>query len=199
MGRSFVRCALFGALVLATATAAAQVRIGVTVSATGPAASLGIPERNTIPMCPKTAGGKSIEYIVLDDASDTTTAVQNTRKLMGESKVDALIGSTTTPNSLAYSGLETCVSLTSIIKSGASIKAKVSVSCPLHVAPPQVRPIAGTATNTRKTKKTRPGKKARPTRKARPTKKTRPARKARPATKAKAATRRRASKKPARR
>ena len=100
MGRSFVRCALFGALVLATATAAAQVRIGVTVSATGPAASLGIPERNTIPMCPKTAGGKSIEYIVLDDASDTTTAVQNTRKLMGESKVDALIGSTTTPNSL---------------------------------------------------------------------------------------------------
>jgi len=100
MGRSFVRCALFGALVLATATAAAQVRIGVTVSATGPAASLGIPERNTIPMRPKTAGGKSIEYIVLDDSSDTTTAVQNTRKLMGESKVDALIGSTTTPNSL---------------------------------------------------------------------------------------------------
>jgi len=100
MGRSFVRCALFGALVLATATAAAQVRIGVTVSATGPAASLGIPERNTIPMCPKTAGGKSIEYIVLDDASDTTTAVQNTRKLMGESKVDALIGSTTRANSL---------------------------------------------------------------------------------------------------
>jgi branched-chain amino acid transport system substrate-binding protein len=100
MGPAFVRCALFGALALATATAAAQVRIGVTVSATGPAASLGIPERNTIPMCPKTAGGKSIEYIVLDDASDTTTAVQNTRKLMGESKVDALIGSTTTPNSL---------------------------------------------------------------------------------------------------
>jgi len=60
--------------------AAAQVRIGVTVSATGPAASLGIPERNTIPMCPKTAAGKTIEYIVLDDASDTTTAVQNTRK-----------------------------------------------------------------------------------------------------------------------
>ena len=82
-------------------TAAAQVRIGVTVSATGPAASLGIPERNTVAMCPKEIAGKTIEYIVLDDASDTTTAVQNTRKLIGESKVDALIGSTTTPNSLA--------------------------------------------------------------------------------------------------
>ncbi|MDQ6620520.1 MAG: ABC transporter substrate-binding protein [Pseudomonadota bacterium] len=81
--------------------ALAQVKIGVTVSATGPAASLGIPERNTIPLCPKNAGATTIEYIVLDDASDTTAAVQNTRKLVSESKVDAIIGSTTTPNSLA--------------------------------------------------------------------------------------------------
>ena len=88
------------ALALAT-TAFGQVRIGVTVSATGPAASLGIPERNTVAMCPKEVAGRSVEYIVLDDASDTTTAVQNTRKLIGESKVDAIIGSTTTPNSLA--------------------------------------------------------------------------------------------------
>jgi branched-chain amino acid transport system substrate-binding protein len=88
-------------LAIVSAAAGAQVKVGVTVSATGPAASLGIPERNTLPMCPKAAGGKSIEYIVLDDATDTTTAVQNTRKLIGESKVDALIGSTTTPNSLA--------------------------------------------------------------------------------------------------
>ena len=92
--------ALLGWLFVVTA-AAAQVKIGVTISATGPAASLGIPEKNTIPLCPKNAGGKSIEYIVLDDATDTTTAVQNTRKLIAENKVDALIGSTTTPNSLA--------------------------------------------------------------------------------------------------
>ena len=100
MTKGIPRAAAFAALALAT-TAFAQVKIGVTVSATGPAASLGIPERNTVGMCQKEAGGKSIEYIVLDDASDTTTAVQNTRKLIGESKVDAIIGSTTTPNSLA--------------------------------------------------------------------------------------------------
>ncbi len=100
MIRAIPRAAAFAALALATTTFA-QVKIGVTVSATGPAASLGIPERNTVAMCQKEAGGKSIEYIVLDDASDTTTAVQNTRKLIGESKVDAIIGSTTTPNSLA--------------------------------------------------------------------------------------------------
>ncbi len=105
MNVPFARTAAAVAITLAAALAApaalAQVKVGVTVSATGPAASLGIPERNTIPMCPKTAGGKSIEYIVLDDATDTTTAVQNTRKLIGENKVDAIIGSTTTPNSLA--------------------------------------------------------------------------------------------------
>src|SRR5437764_14697576 len=78
----------------------AQVKIGVIVSATGPAASLGIPEKNTIAMCPKTMAGKSVEYIVLDDATDTTLAVQNTKKLIGENVVDAIIGSKTTPNAL---------------------------------------------------------------------------------------------------
>ncbi len=84
-----------------TGAAQAQIKIGVTVSATGPAASLGIPEKNTVAMCPNTIAGKSVEYIVLDDASDTTLAVQNTKKLISESAVDAIIGSTTTPNSLA--------------------------------------------------------------------------------------------------
>jgi len=73
----------------------------VTVSATGPAASLGIPEKNTIALMPQTIGGQKVNYIVLDDASDTTTAVANARKLITESKVDVLLGSTTTPNSLA--------------------------------------------------------------------------------------------------
>ena len=79
----------------------AQVKIGVTLSTTGPAGSLGIPEKNTISLLPKTAGGQSIEYIVLDDASDSSAAVVNTRKLVSENKVDAIIGSTTTPNTLA--------------------------------------------------------------------------------------------------
>lgn len=81
--------------------AAAQVKIGVTVSATGPAASLGIPEKNTIALLPKEIGGKHVEYIVLDDATDTTKAVQNAHKLIDEDHVDAIIGSTVTPASIA--------------------------------------------------------------------------------------------------
>jgi len=89
------------AAVGASAALAQDIKVGVTVSATGPAASLGIPERNTFALMPQTIGGKKIQYIVLDDASDTTTAVKNTRKLITEDKVDVIVGSTITPNSLA--------------------------------------------------------------------------------------------------
>jgi branched-chain amino acid transport system substrate-binding protein len=93
------------AILLAAASAGAAVaqdiKVGVTLSATGPAASLGIPERNTFPLLPRTIGGKNVQYIVLDDASDTTTAVKNARKLITEDRVDVLVGSTVTPNSLA--------------------------------------------------------------------------------------------------
>jgi branched-chain amino acid transport system substrate-binding protein len=91
--------AAFGAL--APAAARADINIGVTLSATGPAASLGIPEKNTIELLPKTLGGEKVNWIVLDDASDTTKAVQNAKKLITEDKVDVLVGSTITPNSLA--------------------------------------------------------------------------------------------------
>lgn len=94
---------LLAAAVCATlaAPALADLNVGVVVSATGPAASLGIPEKNTIALMPTTIGGEKVNYIVLDDASDTTTAVKNTRKLLTEDKVDVIVGSTITPNSLA--------------------------------------------------------------------------------------------------
>ena len=97
----FLKPAVLVASVLATALAHADINVGVTLSATGPAASLGIPEKNTITLMPKTIAGEKINYIVLDDASDTTAAVNNTRKLIAESKVDIILGSTVTPNSLA--------------------------------------------------------------------------------------------------
>jgi branched-chain amino acid transport system substrate-binding protein len=89
------------AALVAAISAHADITVGVTVSATGPAASLGIPEKNTIALMPTNIGGQKVNYIVLDDASDTTAAVTNTRKLINEHKVDVMLGSTTTPNSLA--------------------------------------------------------------------------------------------------
>jgi len=98
----FLKKTLCAALLACLALPAlADIKVGVVLSATGPAASLGIPEKNTVALLPTTIAGEKIHYIVLDDASDTTTAVKNTRKLLTEDKVDVIIGSTITPNSLA--------------------------------------------------------------------------------------------------
>ena len=61
-------------------SAHADINVGVTLSATGPAASLGIPEKNTFELLPTTIGGQKVNWIVLDDGSDTTKAVTNTQE-----------------------------------------------------------------------------------------------------------------------
>jgi branched-chain amino acid transport system substrate-binding protein len=71
------------------------------LSMTGPAASLGIPEKNTVTLFPKEIAGQKVEYIVYDDASDPTAATKDIRRLTDEDKVDVVIGSTISPNSLA--------------------------------------------------------------------------------------------------
>jgi branched-chain amino acid transport system substrate-binding protein len=88
-------------LVFMPLAALAQIKVGVTISTTGPAASLGIPEKNAFAIMPREIAGKKIEYIVLDDASDPVAAVKNARKFVSEDKVDVLLGSSITPNSLA--------------------------------------------------------------------------------------------------
>lgn len=95
------------ALVLGTAlvgSASAQVKIGVVTSSSGPIALVGIPQKNTIPLLPKTAGGQTIEYIGLDDASDPTASVTAVKKLVTDEKVDAIIGPSGSPNALGVIG-----------------------------------------------------------------------------------------------
>ncbi len=85
----------------AATSAVADITIGVTLSATGPAASLGIPEKNTIALMPTTMGGQKVKYVILDDATDPTAASKNARKLTSEDKADVIIGSSTTPTATA--------------------------------------------------------------------------------------------------
>ncbi len=99
--RALFLAAALGATALATAATAQSVKIGMTVSSTGPAASLGIPEANTAKLFSKDIGGVPVEVVVLDDGSDSTKGVANTRKLLTDDKVDVVIGSSTTPVSLA--------------------------------------------------------------------------------------------------
>src|SRR5690606_37246428 len=90
----------FVSLVL-PAVAAADINVGVVLSLTGPAASLGIPEKQALSLVPRQVAGENINFIILDDATDPSAAVRNTRKLITEEKVDILIGSSTTPAALA--------------------------------------------------------------------------------------------------
>lgn len=86
---------------LMSMVAHADVNIGVILSLTGPAASLGIPEKNALTLISKEVAGEKINLIILDDASDPTKAVMNAKKLTGVDNVDVVIGSSTTAASLA--------------------------------------------------------------------------------------------------
>ena len=118
-------------LIAASGAAMADVNVGVTISATGPAASLGIPQKNTIALMPHTIAGEKINYIVLDDASDTTAGVTNTRKLISENNVDIILGSSTTPVSLAMIDI-VAESKTPMISVAASAKIVEPVDAKRH-------------------------------------------------------------------
>src|ERR1700741_4965205 len=81
--------------------ALAQIKIGIDLSTTGPAAAIGATSKNAILLWPREIAGKKVEYIILDDASDPGNAVRNARKLIAEEKIDILVGPNTTPNALA--------------------------------------------------------------------------------------------------
>jgi branched-chain amino acid transport system substrate-binding protein len=89
---------LTGALALAvSASALADITIGVSLPLTGPASGLGIPMQNGFKMWPQTVAGEKVHLIILDDATDPTKGVQNARRFVTEDKVDILAGSGATP------------------------------------------------------------------------------------------------------
>jgi branched-chain amino acid transport system substrate-binding protein len=96
------------ALALPVVPAAAQtseITIGISISTTGPAAALGIPERNALEFVPKEIGGVPLKVIVLDDGGDPTNATTNARRFVTESKADIIMGSATTPPTIAISNV----------------------------------------------------------------------------------------------
>jgi branched-chain amino acid transport system substrate-binding protein len=98
----FVRRALVsGVLAVLSAGAQAQLKVGIDLSSTGPAATIGITSKNAMLMWPKTIAGQQAEYIFLDDGSDPGAAVRNIRKLITEDKVDVIVGPNITPAALA--------------------------------------------------------------------------------------------------
>jgi len=90
-----------GLLALSATLAQAQIKVGIIVAATGPGASIGSPQKKAVAMLPNEVAGNKIEYIVMDDASDTNQSVKAARKLISDEKVDVLIGSSISAPSIA--------------------------------------------------------------------------------------------------
>src|SRR6478609_4899762 len=107
MKKALLSAAAFvAALALPGSPALAQTNeivIGISVTTTGPAAALGIPERNSLDFVPKEIGGVPLKVIVLDDGGDPTNATTNARRFVTESKADIIMGSSTTPPTVAVS------------------------------------------------------------------------------------------------
>ena len=82
-----------------------EITIGISISTTGPAAALGVPERNALDFVPKEIGGVPLKVIVLDDGGDPTNATTNARRFVTESRADIIIGSSTTPPTIAMSNV----------------------------------------------------------------------------------------------
>jgi branched-chain amino acid transport system substrate-binding protein len=97
MKRLMKTVAAAAAVLLASTAVLADVKIGVSLSLTGPGSGLGIPMQNQIKLWPQTVAGEKLTIVVLDDASDPGKGVSNARRFVTEDKVDLIIGSCLTP------------------------------------------------------------------------------------------------------
>ena len=111
---------LIACLALGMAPARADVVLGALLSLTGPGAGLGIPERNTIDLLPKTIAGEPVRWVVLDDATDATVAVRAARKMIDEEHVDAILGASATPASVAILDVIAAAGVPAVSLSGSS-------------------------------------------------------------------------------
>jgi branched-chain amino acid transport system substrate-binding protein len=94
-------------LVAGSAFAADSIKIGALFAVTGPAAFLGEPERNTAQMVVneinKAGGikGRKLELVAYDTSGDASKAVQLATKLVKNDRVAAIIGPSTTGETMA--------------------------------------------------------------------------------------------------
>ena len=107
MHKTLTTTALATLLALGATAATAEIRIGASVSATGPAAFLGDPEAKTLEMLVEQineAGGVNGEEIALtlyDDGGDPNKARTFATRLIEDDEVVAIIGGSTTGTSMS--------------------------------------------------------------------------------------------------
>ena len=104
--KTFIRCATAAALAAAFTVSAwaVDLKVGLSVSLSGPNSSLGIPYSKGMQAALAYKGevnGRKVQLVVLDDGSDPTAAGRNARKLIEEEKCDVIMGTSGVPAALA--------------------------------------------------------------------------------------------------
>ena len=99
--KSIYKHAVALATTVLSLAAHADINIGVILSTTGPGASLGIPEQNSVKLWPAEIAGEKLRIKILNDESDTTAAAKSANRLVVENNVDVVIGPSLTPTSLS--------------------------------------------------------------------------------------------------
>jgi branched-chain amino acid transport system substrate-binding protein len=129
------------ALGVAGAATAADLKVGLSVSLSGPNSSLGVPYAKgmqaAVAFKPEINGHK-VQLIVLDDNSDPTTAGRNARKLIEEDKVDVIMGTSGVPSAIAMAQVAADTStpfigLTPIALKGKELDWTVTVAQPTQL------------------------------------------------------------------
>ncbi|AQW29708.1 ABC transporter substrate-binding protein [Ralstonia syzygii subsp. celebesensis] len=95
------------AALLCAAAAHAEIVVGVSLSTTGPSASLGITQKHSLAFYPDAIGGEKLRLVVVDDASDPATGTRLARKLVTEEHVDLIVGLSAVAPSIAIAEVAT--------------------------------------------------------------------------------------------
>jgi len=82
-------------------TAQAEIVVGVSLSLSGPAAAIGLAQRQVVDHLPRLVAGETLRYEVRDDGSDPARAAANAVALVDQAGADAIIGSSTVAGTLA--------------------------------------------------------------------------------------------------
>jgi branched-chain amino acid transport system substrate-binding protein len=111
------------ASLLALPAGAAEIRVGLITSMTGPGSSIGIPYSKgtaAAEIYKDNVNGIKIKVEQLDDASDPSTGTRDARKLIEQDNVDVLMGAGNTPITLAIAALsrEQKVPLIALVPTG---------------------------------------------------------------------------------
>ncbi|NDZ17334.1 ABC transporter substrate-binding protein [Variovorax sp. WS11] len=112
-------------------------KLGVIVAATGPAAALGTAARSGALLAQKqlnAAGGRQVQLLLRDDATNPDTALTHANELVRGEKVDVVIALTTTASSIAVGGVTSAGPTPQISLSGIGATIERERKCVVHLA-----------------------------------------------------------------